>query len=87
MYALDGPPRITHIWGFESLEQRAALRAKFYAAGLWPLREAQNRSRKQLRLLPCRRTRLRFVDTPNWGCQPRSATMKENSARWLPRSN
>jgi hypothetical protein len=36
MYALDGSPRITHIWGFESLEQRAALRAKFYAAGLWP---------------------------------------------------
>jgi hypothetical protein len=36
MYALDGPPRITHIWGFESLEQRAALRAKHYAAGLWP---------------------------------------------------
>jgi len=36
MYALDGPPRITHIWGFESLEQRAALRAKFYAAKLWP---------------------------------------------------
>jgi hypothetical protein len=36
MYGLDGPPRITHIWGFESLEQRAALRAKFYAAGLWP---------------------------------------------------
>jgi len=36
MYALDGPPRITHIWGFESLEQRAALRAKYYAAGLWP---------------------------------------------------
>jgi hypothetical protein len=36
MYALDGPPRITHIWGFQSLEQRAALRTKFYAAGLWP---------------------------------------------------
>jgi hypothetical protein len=36
MYALDGPPRITHIWGFQSLEERAALRAKFYAAGLWP---------------------------------------------------
>jgi hypothetical protein len=36
MYALDGPPRITHIWGFESLEERATLRAKFYAAGLWP---------------------------------------------------
>jgi hypothetical protein len=36
MYALDGAPRITHIWGFHSLEERAALRAKFYAAGLWP---------------------------------------------------
>jgi len=36
MYALDGPPRITHIWGFQSLEERAMLRAKFYAAGLWP---------------------------------------------------
>jgi len=29
MYALDGPPRITHIWGFSSLEERAALRARF----------------------------------------------------------
>jgi hypothetical protein len=36
MYALDGPPRITHIWGFDSLEQRAALRATAYSAGLWP---------------------------------------------------
>lgn len=36
MYALDGPPRITHIWGFSSLEQRSALRASHYAAGLWP---------------------------------------------------
>jgi NIPSNAP protein len=36
MYALDGPPRITHIWGFASLEQRAALRARHYAEGLWP---------------------------------------------------
>lgn len=36
MYALDGAPRITHIWGFASLEQRAALRARHYAAGLWP---------------------------------------------------
>lgn len=36
MYALDGPPRITHIWGFSSLEERAALRASHYAAGLWP---------------------------------------------------
>ena len=36
MYALDGPPRITHIWGFSSLEERAALRARHYADGLWP---------------------------------------------------
>lgn len=39
LYALDGPPRITHIWGFSSLEERAALRAHHYAAGLWPLIE------------------------------------------------
>jgi hypothetical protein len=36
MYALDGPPRITHIWDFSSLEERAALRARHYAEGLWP---------------------------------------------------
>jgi len=36
MYALDGPPRITHIWGFSSLEERATLRARYYASGLWP---------------------------------------------------
>jgi len=36
MYALDGPPRITHIWGFDSLEQRSILRANAYGAGLWP---------------------------------------------------
>lgn len=36
MYALDGLPRITHIWGFASLEERAALRARHYADGLWP---------------------------------------------------
>ena len=36
MYALDGAPRITHIWGFASLEQRATLRASAYAAGVWP---------------------------------------------------
>jgi NIPSNAP len=36
MYALDGRPRITHIWGFSSLEERAALRARHYADGLWP---------------------------------------------------
>lgn len=36
MYALDGPPRITHIWGFESLAQRASLRSDAFSAGVWP---------------------------------------------------
>jgi hypothetical protein len=36
MYATDGPPRITHIWGFNSLAERAALRSAAYGAGLWP---------------------------------------------------
>lgn len=36
MYALDGLPRIVHIWGFSSLEERMALRKRHYAAGLWP---------------------------------------------------
>lgn len=36
MYALDGAPRITHIWGFDSVAQRDALRAEHYEAGLWP---------------------------------------------------
>lgn len=36
MYALDGNLRITHIWGFASVEERNALRREHYAAGLWP---------------------------------------------------
>jgi NIPSNAP protein len=36
MFALDGPPRITHIWGFDSVQQRFDLRARLHAAGLWP---------------------------------------------------
>lgn len=36
MYALDGAPRITHIWGFPSLKERAALRSRAYEAGIWP---------------------------------------------------
>jgi hypothetical protein len=36
MYALDGPARITHIWGFPSLEERGRLRAEAYASGHWP---------------------------------------------------
>lgn len=36
LYALDGAPRITHIWAYASLEERAALRANAYGAGVWP---------------------------------------------------
>ena len=36
MYSLDGAPRITHIWGFSSLEERSSLRARAYGAGVWP---------------------------------------------------
>lgn len=36
LYALDGPPRITHVWAFDSLEQRASLREAHFANGTWP---------------------------------------------------
>ena len=36
MYALDGPPPVTHIWGFASLAERTALLAEAYAGGVWP---------------------------------------------------
>jgi hypothetical protein len=36
MFALDGRPRILHIWGFESIQQRVELRQRHYAEGLWP---------------------------------------------------
>lgn len=36
MYALDGPPRFTHIWPFASLDARAAVRADSVAKGVWP---------------------------------------------------
>jgi hypothetical protein len=36
MYALDGPPRFTHIWPFTSLDTRAAVRAESVAKGVWP---------------------------------------------------
>lgn len=36
LYATDGAPRLTHIWGFDSLEQRMELRAAHYKAGTWP---------------------------------------------------
>lgn len=35
-YALDGAPRITHIWPWESLDERIAIRAESYADGIWP---------------------------------------------------
>ncbi len=38
MYALDGLPRIVHLWAFESLEERAGLREKYYSLKLWPPR-------------------------------------------------
>jgi hypothetical protein len=36
MYALDGEPRVTHIWGFANIQQRVELRERHYAAKLWP---------------------------------------------------
>ena len=42
MYALDGPPRIVHIWGFESLAQRQELRARHYALGLQQIARANS---------------------------------------------
>ncbi|HEX9591250.1 MAG TPA: NIPSNAP family protein [Bradyrhizobium sp.] len=40
MYALDGAPRITHIWPYASLDARAAIRADSYAQGIWPPKNA-----------------------------------------------
>lgn len=36
MYALDGAPRITHIWPYAGLDERFAIRAKSVADGIWP---------------------------------------------------
>src|SRR5260370_4098870 len=40
MYALDGPPRITHIWPYASLDALRALRADSVAQGIWPPKNA-----------------------------------------------
>jgi hypothetical protein len=40
MYALDGAPRITHIWPYASLDARAAIRADSVAQGIWPPKNA-----------------------------------------------
>ncbi len=36
MYALDGAPRITHIWPYAGMDERFAIRARSYAEGIWP---------------------------------------------------
>jgi len=36
MYALDGQPRITHIWPYASLEERSQMRAQSVNDGKWP---------------------------------------------------
>ena len=36
MYALDGVPRITHIWPYVSVNDRARLRAESVQRGTWP---------------------------------------------------
>lgn len=36
LYALDGEPRITHLWPYESLDARTTQRAKSVRAGAWP---------------------------------------------------
>jgi NIPSNAP len=40
MYALDGAPRITHIWPYASLDARAAIRTDAVAQGIWPPKNA-----------------------------------------------
>jgi NIPSNAP len=40
MYALDGTPRITHIWPYASLDARAKIRADSVTAGIWPPKNA-----------------------------------------------
>ena len=36
MYALDGPPRITHIWPYAGVDERLAIRANSVTDGIWP---------------------------------------------------
>jgi NIPSNAP len=43
MYALDGAPRITHIWGFASVAERDRLRQQHYGADLWPPKSGPER--------------------------------------------
>lgn len=36
MVAIDGPPRFTHIWPYDDLNARGAIRAASVAQGIWP---------------------------------------------------
>jgi hypothetical protein len=36
MYALDGPARIVHIWPFNGLDERVAVRRRLVDEGMWP---------------------------------------------------
>ncbi|MBV8964334.1 MAG: NIPSNAP family protein [Hyphomicrobiales bacterium] len=36
MHTIEGPPRLTHIWPYASLEQRAEIRGKAVSTGVWP---------------------------------------------------
>ncbi len=36
MYAVDGAPRITHIWPYASASERFEIRAEAVRAGIWP---------------------------------------------------
>lgn len=36
LYSVDGGSRFTHIWPYRSLEERAAVRARTVADGIWP---------------------------------------------------
>lgn len=39
-YAVDGPPRIVHIWPWASLEERSRIRAESVRIGVWPPKSA-----------------------------------------------
>ena len=36
LHSIDGPPRITHIWPYASIDARFMLRAEAVAKGIWP---------------------------------------------------
>ena len=36
MHSIDGPPRFTHIWPYDGLDARGAIRADSVVKGAWP---------------------------------------------------